>query len=94
MIKPRGIFHFKPLIQFKGDWMIGVTDLEVNNSIFNITEENNKLQLYKFPDEKSGGVSYEKVRDGMERVLDFSEITAADIQDDLTAPIFINEYKR
>ena len=38
MIKPRETFHFKPPIQIKGDWMIGLTDLEVYNSIFNITK--------------------------------------------------------
>ena len=63
MIKPREIFHFTPPVQIKGDWMIGLTDLEVYNSIFNKTEQNNKLQLYKFPDEKAGGVTCEKVRD-------------------------------
>ena len=63
MIKPRETFLFKPPIQVIGDWMTGLTDLEVYNSIFDITEENNKLQIYKFPDEKSGGVSYIKVRD-------------------------------
>ena len=57
MIKPRETFHFKPPIQVKGDWMIGLVDVEVYNSIFNITEENNKFQLYKFPDEKAGGVT-------------------------------------
>ena len=46
--------------------MIGITDLEVYNFIFNITEENNKLQFYESPDEKSGGVSYTKVRDEIE----------------------------
>ena len=46
MIKPRETFHFKPPIQFKGDWMIGLTDLEIYNSIFNITEENNKLEIF------------------------------------------------
>ena len=39
MIKPRESFHFSPLIQIKGSWMIGLTSLEVYNSIFNITEE-------------------------------------------------------
>ena len=63
MIKPRETFHSKPPIQVKGDWMIGLTNLEVYNSSFNITEEKNKFELYKFPDEKSGGVTYEKVRD-------------------------------
>ena len=57
MIKPRETFHFKLPIQAKGNWMIGLTDLEVYNSIFNITEENNKFQLYKFPDEKAGGIT-------------------------------------
>ena len=45
MIKPRETFHFKPPFQVKGDWMIGLVDLEVYNSIFNITEQNNKFKL-------------------------------------------------
>ena len=93
MIKPRETFHFKPSIQIKGDWMIGLTDLEVYNSIFNITEENNKFELYKFPDEKSGGVTYEKVRDEIEKDLKIEDITAADLQDDIIGPIFIEEYE-
>ena len=44
MIKPRETFHFKAPIQVKGNWMIGLVDLEVYNSIFNITEENNKFK--------------------------------------------------
>ena len=67
MVKPRETFHFKPPIQIKGNWMIGLTDLEVYNSIFNITEENNKFEIYKFPDEKAGGITYEKVRDENEK---------------------------
>ena len=92
-VKPRETFHFKPLIQIKGDWMIGITDPEVYNSIFNITEDNNKFELYKFPDEKAGGVTYEKVRDEIEKDLDISDITAADLQDEIIAPIIIEEYK-
>ena len=93
MIKPRETFHFKPPIQNKGDWMIGLTDLEVYNSIFVITEENNKFDLYKFPDEKAGGISYIKVRDEIEKDLDIEDITAADLQDEIIAPIIIEEYK-
>ena len=92
MIKPRETFHFKPPIQIKGDWMIGLTDLEVYNSIFNITEENNKFDLYKFPDEKAGGVTYEKVRDEIEKDLDNEDITAKDLQDDIIGPNIIEEY--
>ena len=94
MIKPREIFYFNPPIQIKGYWMIEITDLEVYNSIFNKTEQNNKFELYKFPEEKSGGVSYEKVRDEIERDLDISDVTAADLQDDLIAPNIIDEGKK
>ena len=94
MTKPRETFHFKPPIQIKGDWMIGLTDLEVYDSIPNITEENNKFELYKFPDEKAGGVSYEKVRDEIEKDLDIEDITAEDLQDDIIGPIIIEEYKK
>ena len=73
--------------------MIGLTDLKVFSSIFNITEENNKFKLYNFPDEKSGGITYEKVRDEIERDLDMSDITAVDLHDDIIAPIIIEEYK-
>ena len=46
MIKPRETFRFNPPIQIKGDWMIGLRDLELCNSIFIITDENNKFELY------------------------------------------------
>ena len=93
MIKPRETFHFRPPIQVKGDWMIGLTDLEVYNSIYNITEKNNKFERYKFPDEKAGGVTYEKVGDEIERDLDIEDITAEDLQDDIIGPIIIEEYE-
>ena len=93
MIKSKQTFRFKPPIQVKGDWMIGLVDLEVYNSIFNKTEENNKFELYKFPDEKRGGVTYEKVRDEIEKDLDIEDITATDLQDDILGPIIIEEYR-
>ena len=93
MNKPREMFHFKPPISIEGSWMIGLTDLEVYNSIFNITKENNKFKLYKFPDEKAGDITYTKVRDEIERGLDISDITDEDLQDDIIAPIIIKEFK-
>ena len=94
MIKPRETFHFKASIQIQGHWMIGLTNLEVYNSTFYITEENNKFELYKFPDEKSGGVTYEKVRDEIEKDLGIEDITAEDLQDEKIGPIIIEEYKK
>ena len=93
MNKSRETFHFSQPIQIQGHWMIGLTDLEVYNSIFNITEENNKFELYKFPDEKAGGVTYEKVRDEIEKDFDIEDITAEDLQDVIIGPIIIEEYK-
>ena len=92
IVKPREIFHFRPPIQVKGDWMIGLVDLELYNSIFNITEENNKFDLYNFPDEKASGITYTKVRGEIEKDLDISDITATDLQDDIIGPIIIEEY--
>ena len=89
--KSRETFHFKPPIQVNGNCMIGSVDLEVYNSIFNITEKNNKFEFYKFPDEKSGGISYIKVADEIERDLGISVITATDLQDDIIGPIIIDE---
>ena len=53
MIKPRETFHFNPPIPIEGFRIIGLTDLEVYNSMFNITEENNQFKLYKYADGKS-----------------------------------------
>ena len=92
MTKSRETFHFNPAIQIKGDWIIGITDLQVYN-FFSITEENNEFKLYKFPDLKSGGVSYEKVKDEIERDLDISDITATDLQDEISAPTSFREYR-
>ena len=93
MTKPRERFYFNPPLHIKGDWMIGLTDLEVNNSNFNITEENNKFELYNFPDEKAGGLLYTKVRSEIEKDLDKSDITAAGLQDDIIAPTTFEEYR-
>ena len=89
--KSRETFHFRPSIQIQGSWMLGLVKLEVYNSIFNITEVNNKFKLYNFPDERAGGVTYEKVRDDIEKDLGISEITATNLQDDIIGPIIIEE---
>ena len=59
-----------------------------------MSEEINKFKLYKFPDEKSGGVSNEKVRDEIEKDLDISDITASDLQDDIIPTFIIKEYRQ
>ena len=88
-LKPRETFHFNHPILFEGSWMLGLTDPEVQISVFNITEENKKFKLHNFPDSKSGGVSYEKVRDEIEKDLKITDFTATDLQDDITHQLFL-----
>ena len=72
--------------------MLGSVDLDMHSSSFNITKENIKFKLSKFPDEIAGGVSYEKVRDEIEKDLDISEITDTDdLQDEIIAPNIIKK---
>ena len=93
LTKPRETFHLNRRIPVLGSWMIGLTSLEVYNSIFNITEENNKFKLYLFPDSKTGRISIGKVRDEIEKDLDISDNTATDTQDEKIVPT-INEENR
>ena len=44
--KSRWKFRFNPPISIEGSWMMGLTTLEVYNSIFNIKEEIIKIGLY------------------------------------------------
>ena len=74
--------------------MLVLVDLEVDNSIFIVTEENNNFELCIFPDEKSAGASYIKVRDEIEKDLDVSDITAAPIQQIIIGSIVIEEYRK
>ena len=51
--------------------MIGLTDLEVYNSIFNINHTNNKFELYT---DTFGEFSFAELKDELEEILDFSNI--------------------
>ena len=47
---PKGTFSFKPSLYLGHDsnWMVGLTSLEVYNSIFNIQGENKKFERYTY----------------------------------------------
>ena len=74
--------------------MLGLISWEVYNSVFNITEEIKKFGLYKFPDSKCGGVSYEKLWDEIEKHLEITYITATDLWDGIISPIIFEEYRK
>ena len=73
--------------------MIGLTSLEIYISFFIITEENNKFEPYKLPDSKSGGVSYERVREEIGIDLEITVITATNLLDNIKGPIIIQELR-
>ena len=45
MTKPKESFSFDVSLLLPEKWMMGVTSLEVYNTVYNITEKNNKLQI-------------------------------------------------
>ena len=89
LVKPRETFHFKPPFQVEGDWMIGLVDLEVYNSIFNITEENNKFEIYRDTSTKFG---FLELKDELEEILNNSHITDKHLNDEVLGRRIIDEY--
>ena len=89
LIKPREIFHFKPPFQIQGDWMTGLTNLEVYNSIFKITEKNNKFEIYRDISNKFG---FLELKDRLEEILNIPHITIKHLDDEILGPRIIDEY--
>ena len=89
MSKPREIFQFTRSLEIKEDWMLGLVDLEVYNSIFNITEQNNKFEIYRDMSEKFG---FLKLKDEIEETLNSSNITNEHLNDEILGPRIINEF--
>ena len=89
MLKSRETFHFNPPINTKGDWMLGLIDLEVYNSIFNITEENNKFELYT---DAFDEFAFEELKDEVEEILNIPTITDDHLEDETLAPRIAETY--
>ena len=88
MIKPREIFHFTLPVQIKGDWMIGLTSLEVYNSVYNIAEENNKVELYRETDK----FGFLELKDELEEILNISHISQEHFDQEIIGPRNIDEF--
>ena len=88
MNKSRETFHFNPSIQVKENWMLGLVDLEVYNSIFNITEENNKFEIYRDTPTK---FQFLDLKGELEEILNIPHITREHLLDVGTASRIIDE---
>ena len=89
MTKPREIFHFTPPKEIKENWTLGLVDLEVYNSIFNITEENNNFEIYRDMSDKFG---FLEIKDELEEILNISNITNEHLNDEIIGPRIIDAF--
>ena len=69
--------------------MLGLTDLEVYNSIFNITEENNKFELYTDNFDK---ISFTELKDEVEEIPSISDFTDDHLEDETLGPGIIKTF--
>ena len=69
--------------------MIGLVDLEVYNSIFNITEENNIFELYT---DTTDEFSFEVLKDEVEEILFIPNITNNLLEGETIWPRIIKTY--
>ena len=77
--QPRETFSFTPynFLGFDSDWMIGLTILETYNFIFNVTEENNKFELYA---DTFREFSFGELKLELEEILSISDTSPEDLK--------------
>ena len=63
--------------------MLGLASLEVYNSFFNITEENNKFELHT---DTFVEFSFEELKDELQEILKISDITPYPLQHEKIGP--------
>ena len=91
LTKPRETFHFISLLSIEGSWMLGLTSLDVYNSVFNITQENRKFVFYtdtldEFP--------FEELKSEFEEIVNFSIVSNEHLQDEEKRPRIIPAFKK
>ena len=66
LTKPRKTFSFKLPISIEGSWMLGLTNLEIYNSIFKINTTKVKFEIYA---EASDEFTFTELKDELEENL-------------------------
>ena len=69
--------------------MLGLTDLEVYNFIFNITKENNKFELFT---DTFDDFSFAELKDEVEEIFKISNVTDDHLEDETIGPRIIRTY--
>ena len=91
LTESRETFCFNPNISVEGSWMIGLTSLEVYNSIFNINTTNAKFELCA---DTFDNFSFEELKDELEEILIVSDITAYHLQHEIIGFHVIQAYRK
>ena len=92
MLKYRETIHFFPHISIKGVWMLGLASLEVYNFTFDITQENNKLELYTDP--FGSDISDPELKDKVAEVLGIPDISFKGLEHELYGPNITKIYRK
>ena len=71
--------------------MLGLMTLEVYNSIFNITHENNKFELHT---DTFDEFSLEELKDELEEIVNISNNSHEHLQDEIIGPRIFSAYKK
>ena len=71
--------------------MVGLTSSEVYHSIFDITEEYSRFELYT---DLFDEFSFTLLKDKLEEILDISNIAPEHLQDNIIGPRIIKAYKQ
>ena len=90
LTKPRETFSFKRTIPIEGCWMTRITNLDVCNSIFIITEEK-KFKLFR---DTLDEFSLTELKDELEEILVVSNISHERLQDKIIGPHIIKAIKK
>ena len=86
MNKSRETSHFNPPIQIKEDRMLGLTSLEVYNSLFNVNPITHKSEIFT---DIFGEFSFVELKYELEAIVHLPGITTEDLADELLAPSII-----
>ena len=89
LTKASETFSLQPSINLglDSEWMVGLTSLEVDKSIFNKTEENNKVELFTNPSDDK--FSYAQLKDDVAEILGLSDTSSQDLQHKIHGPDII-----
>ena len=71
--------------------MFGLTSLEVYSSLFSLTEENNKFELYT---DTFDEFSFTERKDELEEILDVTDISPRNLEDNTMGPRLFISYRK